>query len=844
MIYACCANSLISNIHYKNKEVVITVKVPYNWLREYVDIPYPPAELAHRLTMAGIEVGAVNIFAPLHDDLVIAKIEKLQNHPRADNLQLVRLNAGREFLTVVCGAWNIKKGDMVPLALPGAVLPDGREIRTAEIKGVASTGMLCSAEELGLDLMQTEPGILIITEECSPGDKLIDVLFIREPVLELELTPNRGDCLGLLGVAREVAAQTGTGIKFPPVEVLEMALDIREFAGVEIREPELCPRYTARLMEGFRIAPSPLNMQLRLLAVGVRAIDNLVDVTNYVMWETGFPMHAFDHAQLEKGRIIVRRARAGETIMTLDGVLRKLDPEMLVIADDCVPVALAGVMGGEETEITPATTRLLLEVAGFDPVSVRRTAQRLNLPSEASQRYEKGVDYEGALQVQNRAAHLMQKVAGGKIYRGIIDEHPRPYQVPQITLRTKKVSEVLGYQSCADEIEEFLGRLGLVVEPCREQAAGASARNFPTGAEAVYNVEVPSFRRDLHLEIDLIEEIARMKGFEHIPATLPYGELVLGRPSRQKRIVDQIREVLVSCGLQEIITFSFLNPRSFDELGLPPEDERRRAVRLQNPLTEEQDILRTTLLPNILRVMQYNFHRQVDNQFLFEVGKIFIPAQEGQQLPPEKMTLALALSGKTPLGDWQDQPKPVDYYYLKGLLDTLLKTLGIENCRWRAEKLPILHPTRGSVLLNEGKIVGFLGALHPDIQETFDFKQDVYVAEFDLASLFDAVSLTPSFRPLPRFPAVYRDVAFTVPLEIAAGDLLQSIKMCAGELLEDVTLFDVYEGAQIPAGHRSLAFALTFRHEERTLKDEEIEEVLAAVEKVFYEKHKALLRKM
>lgn len=816
------------------------MKVPYNWLREYVEIPYSPVELAHRLTMAGIEVGAIQLFAPLNENMVVGRVEELQGHPEANNLQVVKVNAGQELLTIVCGAWNIKKGDMVALALPGAVLPDGREIRTAEIKGIPSTGMLCSAGELGLDLVQAGEGILIITEKCSPGDRLIDILFVNEPVLELELTPNRGDCLGLLGVAREVAAQAGVRIKFPPAEVEEKGRDIREFTSVEIHEPELCSRYTARIMEGFKIAPSPLNLQLKLLAVGIRAIDNLVDVTNYVMWETGFPMHAFDHAQLEKGRIVVRRARAGETIVTLDGVLRKLDPEILVIADDRVPVGLAGVMGGENTEITPATTRLLLEVASFNPVNIRRTAQRLNLPSEAAQRYEKGVDSEGALRVQNRAVHLIQKVAGGEIYRGIIDEYPRLYWAPQVTLRAKRVNEVLGYPVRAEEIEEILDRLELKAAPRRQ--ATVSGQNPPV--EAVYTVEIPSFRRDLLLEVDLIEEIARMKGFEHIPATLPRGELTLGRPPRQKRIVDRIRQVLVGCGLQEIITFSFMNPRLYDELELPPEDSRRHAVQLQNPLTEEQGVLRTTLLPNALQVMQYNFHRQIDNQLLFELGKVFIPAREGHQLPQEKMMLALALSGKMPVGDWQVPPRPIDYYYLKGLLETLLGTLGINDYCWRSEQLPVLHPTRGAMLLVKDAVAGFLGALHPAVQENFHFKQDVYVAEFDLICLTNAASLTPSFQPLPRFPAVFRDVAFTVPTEINAEDLLRSIKACAGELLEDVRLFDVYKGTQIPSGHRSLAFALTFRHKERTLKDAEVERVLATIEKTFYEKHKALLRKI
>jgi phenylalanyl-tRNA synthetase beta chain len=817
------------------------MKVPYNWLREYVDIPYSPEELAQRLTMAGIEVGSVQIFAPLDENFVAGRIEELLPHPGAKNLQVVKVNAGNGILNIVCGAWNIKKGDMVALALPGAVMPGGKEIQTAEIKGVISKGMLCSAGELGLDIVQEEEGILIINEECSPGTRLTDILFINEPVLELDLTPNRADCLGLLGVAREVAAQTGGKIKLPVVEVEEKGRDIRELTSVEILDPELCPRYTARVMEGFKIAPSPLNMQLRLLSVGIRAIYNLVDVTNYLMWETGFPMHAFDYDKLEKGRIIVRCAYPGEEIVTLDGVNRTLDPEVLVIADDRVPVGLAGIMGGEYTEITSTTTRLLLEAACFNTVNIRKTARKMNLPSEASQRYEKGVDPEAAIFVQNRAVRLIQETAGGEICRGIIDNYPRPYSLPRINLRAKKVKEVLGYNVNEEEITGILGRLGLEVE-ADPQPSEMTGREAPAGA--VFKVEVPSFRRDLYEEIDLIEEIARIKGFEKIPLTLPEGVLTSGRPSRERRILDKFREALVGCGLQEIITFSFMNPRLFDELDLPPADFRRNAVKLQNPLSEEQGVLRTTLIPNILQVMQYNFNHQVDNQLVFEIGKVFIPAEKDHKLPLEKVMLSLALSGKMPPNDWQNHPRPLDYFYLKGILEALLGSLGIKKYGWTAAQLPFLHPTRRAALVVNEREAGFLGALHPAVQEKFQFKQDVYLAELSAEAFINSASLIPSFKPLPRYPSVLRDVAFIVPEEVSAGDILQSIKECGGGLLEDIRLFDVYKGSQIPQGYLSLAFALTFRHSERTLKDEEIDEIQGAMEKFLHEKYGAVLRKL
>ena len=821
------------------------MKVPYNWLRDYVEIPYSPEELANRLTMAGVEVGDIQVFAPLDERIVAGKIEDLSLHPTNKKLQLVKVNAGGALLSVVCGAWNIKIGDLVALALPGSVLPGGMEIRVSEVKGVSSEGMLCSAAELGLELTDGEKGILVLDEECALGTRLTDILFVNEPVLELDLTPNRADCLGLLGVAREVAAQTGGEIRLPECSVVETGRDIGELAEVEILEPELCTRYTARMMEGFRIAPSPVNMQLRLLSAGIRSIYNLVDVTNYVMWETGFPMHAFDYDKLQKGRIIVRRAAPGEELITLDGVTRKLDPEVLVIADDQVPVGLAGVMGGESTEITISTKRLLLEAACFNPMNIRLTARKLNLPSEASQRYEKGIDPEGAIFVQNRAVRLIQETAGGVICRGVIDNYPKPYSMPRIKLRTSRVEKVLGYSVDKDEIEDILKRFGLDVSSHTENAGsdvGSDAHR--TSTDTVFMVDVPSFRRDLDIEEDLIEEIARLKGFDKIPSTLPVGVLTAGRPSKKRRIMDKVKDTLVACGLQEIITFSFMNSRLFDELNLPTDDPRRNTVNIYNPLSEEQGVLRTTLIPGILQVMQYNFNRQIDNQLLFELGKVFDPPVEKAKLPVEKMMIALALSGKAPQNDWQVPPVAIDFYYLKGILEVLLDNLGVTNYRWEEAILPLLHPSKGAKLFVDNQEAGFLGALHPAAAENMDLKQDICLAELELDVFLNAASLVPSFKPLPRYPSVYRDIAFVVPATAKAGDILREIKELSGVWLEDIKLFDVYRGKQITEGQISLAFALTFRHSERTLKDREIDEILDKIEKELFRKFKAVLRKI
>ncbi len=813
------------------------MKVPYNWLREYVEIPFTPEELADRLTMAGIEVGTVSTFAPLGDMFIAARIEKLSAHPQAGGLQLVDVFTGSLTMQIVCGAWNIKVGNMVPLALPGAVLPGGQEIREADVKGILSTGMLCSAPELGLELArdEEEEGILILENDSPPGEKLVDLLFVNEPVLELELTPNRGDCLSMLGVAREVAALTGGRVNIPAVSIKEKGRPINDMVALELREPELCHRYMARMMEGFSIAPSPLNLQLRLLAAGIRAIYNLVDVTNYVMWETGFPMHAFDYDRIEGKKIVVRRANKGETLITLDGVNRILEPEMLVIADAYKPVGMAGVMGGENTEITGKTERLFLEAACFNPFNNRRTSRKLNLPSEASLRYEKGVDPEMAEFAQDRAVSLMQQTAGGVICRGLLDVYPRPYSRPRLILRFARVEAMLGYAVAVNEMEQILVSLGMDILEKADVARGEMV------------VGVPSFRPDIKGEIDLIEEIARIKGYDKIPSTLPKGVITSGRLSPQRRILAQIKEILTACGLYEVITFSFMHPRNLEDLGLPPDDWRRATVKLQNPLTEDQGILRTTLLPNLLRLMQYNFNRQVEDQFVFELGKAYYPVatgQEGEQkLPWEPLTLSIALSGKTGQS-WQGGAQDIDFYTLKGLLETLLQSLGIGDYRWEKAAVPFLHPHQAVNLVLDGKAIGCMGTLHNPVQDKFSLRQKVFVAELNVESMLSLADLVPHYKQLPRYPAVWRDIAFIVPVKTSAESLMQEIETMGGPLLENINLFDVYKGNQVPAGHVSLAFALTFRHPERTLKDEEVDILMQTLELTMAKKYGAELRKV
>lgn len=819
------------------------MKVPYSWLREYVEISLTPDELAERLTMAGIEVEAVNTYAPLGERFIAARIEKTEIHPQAPNLQLVDVFTGSTTLKIVCGAWNIKMGDRVPLALPGAVLPGGVEIGRTEIKGILSAGMLCSAGELGLEIVpgSKDDGIFILEKDSKPGDRLIDFLPINEPVLELAVAPNRGDCLSMLGVAREVAALTGSRVSIPEVNLQEEGRSVAELVTLELHEPDLCYRYTARMMEGIHIAPSPLYLQLRLLAAGVRAIYNLVDVTNYVMWETGFPMHAFDYDCIEGKKIIVRRAAPGETIVTLDGASRVLSPEILVIADAVKPVGLAGVMGGENTEITVGTKRLFLEAACFNPFNNRQTARKLNLPSEASVRYEKGVDRDMAVYAQKRAVALMQQTSGGIICQGMLDLYPRPYRRQSLKLRSARVKEMLGYAVESSEMERILTKLGMDIQVVRNIDDPAEA------TEAVLAVGVPSFRPDIGREIDLIEEIARVKGYDKIPATLPEGVITSGRLSPQRRVLNKVKDTLTSCGLQEVITFSFMHSHYFDALLLAAEAKRRQAVKLQNPLTEEQDIMRTTIIPNLLRLLHYNFNRQVESQFVFELGKIYYPAGAATcnqpKLPREPMSLALALSGKLPQ-NWQAPPRDVDFYTLKGILERLLQNLGINDYGWGKSGEPFLHPHQAVSLVINGEEIGYMGSLNATVLENFSLRQNVFVAELVLDSLLPRADLAPHYKLLPRYPAVWRDIAFVVPSTVNAASLIEEIKKIGASLLEHIHLFDIYTGNQIPERHASLAFALTFRHSERTLKDEEIDIIMQELEQQVAQKYGAVLRKI
>lgn len=657
----------------------------------------------------------------------------------------------------------------------------------------------------------------------------------REKVLELELTPNRSDCLGIINVAREVAVVTGATLHLPEIKTSELAGEggetAADYTSVEIAAPELCGRYLARIIKNVRVAPSPLWMQERLQAAGIRPISNVVDVTNYVMLETGQPLHAFDYHRLAEHRIVVRRARPGETMHTLDGEERELDPEMLVIADARRPVALAGIMGGLDSEVTEQTRTVLLESAHFERVNNRQSARKMGMRTESSLRFEKGTDIAGVAWAADRAVQLMVQIGAGQAVEGAVDVYLNHWFPRDIFLRVSRVNQLLGTRLSQQEVAELLKRLGLDV---RLQ-----------GGEGML-VSVPSYRQDLEREEDLVEEVARLYGYDKIPTTLPVGATTPGIKNRKQRLEDRCRDLMVASGLTEVITFSFVNPGVFDRIRLAAGDPRRRVLMLANPLNEDMRVLRTTLIPNLLETAARNFNRRVVDLGIFELGRVFWPKpshesatvqvgsaslflsdslNQSRELPDERTFLG-GLSMGSGFASWDTPAQPLDFFYLKGVLEELLEGLGAEDCRFvQVADQPTFHPGRTACVQVAGQPVGVIGEVHPEVMELYGINRRVTVFEIDLELLFPLLSEGRAYRPLPRFPAVQRDLALVVSDRFPAEEIAGCIRELGRPLLERVELFDLYRGGNIPAGHRSLAFSLSFRASDRTLTDDEVNQV-------------------
>ncbi|WP_003541739.1 phenylalanine--tRNA ligase subunit beta [Desulfotomaculum nigrificans] len=806
------------------------MRVSYNWLKEYVDITISPQELADRLTLAGLAVDAVEEVGAEIENVVTGRIIKIEKHPNADKLVVCTVDVGQpETLQIVTGATNVREGHIIPVALEGAKLAGGLQIKRSKLRGVESQGMLCSGQELGIEAKLLSPdmarGILILPEDVPIGQDAKEILGLNDFILDLDLTPNRGDALSMIGVARDVAAILKQDLKIPEPEFTEGEEKVQDLAQVDIVDQDLCRRYVARVIKGVKVGVSPMWLQNRLRAAGVRPISNIVDVTNYVMLELGQPLHAFDYDRLKNHHIIVRRAKDNEKIVSLDGVERTLNPDMLVITDEAGPVGVAGVMGGLDSEVTDQTTSVLLESAYFHPTNIRRTSKALGLRSESSMRFEKGIDINGCLRAANRAIQLMQQLAGGTVAAGVIDNFPAPITEKTILLRPQRVNWVLGTDIAREEIIDILCRLQFKVQSQNDDLL----------------VTVPTFRPDISREIDLIEEVARLHGFNQIPETLPFGPSTQGHRTPEQQLVWDVREIMTACGFFEVVTYSFVHPRIFDMMNLPPDSRFRNVVKLQNPLSEEQTVMRTVLVPSLLEVLQRNINRRNKEGAIFEIARVFYP-QQGQQLPAEVPVLAAVAIGQTPK-TWNQPARPMDFFFIKGVAEQLLDTLGVAGATFSRHQDPSFHPGRCAQIKVNGEVLGVVGELHPNVIENYELPERAVALKIDLQVLAQADRPVKQYQGLPKFPAVERDLAVLVKQEVSAADMLDVIKKAGGNLLRHVDIFDVYQGTQVPQGFKSVAFSMKFQAPDRTLTDEEINQKMERITKNLTAQTGAELRK-
>lgn len=783
--------------------------VSLKWLKELVEVPVDVVQLVDRLDLTGTAVESVHTAGAALEGVVVGLIVAKERHPEAERLWVTHVDVGAEEpLQIVCGAQNFGEGDRVPVALVGATLPNGMTIKKAKLRGVESRGMNCSADELGLG--GDHDGLLILPADAPVGVPFAQYRGLSDSILELEITPNRPDCLSMAGVAREVGAIFSTTATMPASTPDESGAGADDGFAVVIDNAELCSRYTARLVRGVTIGPSPEWLAERVVACGARSISNIVDVTNYVMFELGQPLHAFDASLLSAGQdgkvtIGVRGARDGERLTTLDGVERQLTADTLLITDASGPIALAGVMGGESTEVAESTTDILLESACFSPSSVSRTSRRLGLFSEASSRFEKGVDRASCVAALDRAAQLMALVAGGEVAPGVIDVYPTPIDSRELVLRVSRLNAVLGADITAQEAADILGRLG-----CQVSVDGGSL-----------NVSVPTFRADLEREIDLIEEVLRIRGMEHIESTLPAGRGRVGELTRDQRWRDRIGASLRASGLNETMTYSFTDPADLGSLRhVLPEDEVY--VELLNPMSQEQSVLRRSLLPGLLRSVSYNQRRGVSDVHLYECGSTFRTAV-GRKRPKEREMVTGVLAGAWHPATWNEAVRALDFFDGKGVIETLIASMGLERFKVREADVAHLQPGRSAEILVGGEVVGWLGEVHPLVLEAFGADGPVTAFELALAPLIRGARDAKPFSDVARFPGVELDLAMVVAEDVSAEQIEQSISSAGGKLLESVRLFDVYRGSGVPDGKKSMAFALVYRAQDRTLTTEEVE---------------------
>ena len=792
--------------------------VPLKWLRDYVDIDIDTQEFADMMTMTGSKVEKVDFFGKETNGVEVCKILEIEQHPDADRLKVTKVEvANGEILQIVTNATNIKVGDYVPVARIGAVLPGDFKIKKGKLRGVLSEGMFCGAEELTIPSAFVEDhkkdGIYILDHQDSfeLGMDVRDVLGINDALIEFEITSNRPDCRSIIGIAREAAVTLGKELKYPEIKV--QACDEEMSFEIDI-QTDLCKRYCGRVVKDVKVGPSPYWMQRKLIEAGMRPISNIVDITNYVMLELGQPLHAFDLDDIKYNKMTVKMAEEGEKFTTLDGVERTLTSDMLVIGNQDKTLDLAGIMGGENSEIKDTTTSIFIEGASFAKENIRATSKKLGLRTEASSRFEKGIDINLAEEAVNRACQLIEELGCGTVLNGMLDYYPQKEEVQKVTVNPVRINKLLGVNVPMDQFINILESLEFKCNLVSSE---------------VLELEVPTFRLDITEDANILEEIARIYGYDNIPSASLEGNATAGVKTDKQKFIDNVKSNSIACGLNEILTYSFVSPRGVDKINLPANDEKRNFVKIMNPLGEETSVMRTTLIPNMLDVISTNISHKVEEVSAFECGNTFIP-QEG--LPIETKKYCVGMYGKE-----------VDFFVLKGVIESVLNNVGLKGYEIEPETTNLtFHPGRCAKIVYNNIYIGTFGELHPDVIENYNLGQRVYVAEINIDTVFENLNLTKSYNPLPKYPSTSRDIALIVKDEVFVKQIEDIIKANGEDLVESYKLFDVYKGAQIEEGHKSIAYSITYRSKDKTLTDEDVAKVHEKILSELSEKLNANLR--
>ena len=775
------------------------MKVPFNWLKDYVDINIDAKDLGDRLTLSGSALEEVITQGDVIKNVVTGKIVEITAHPDADKLKVCQVNIGaEENIQIVTAATNMKEQDVVPVALHKSILADGSEIKKGKLRGVVSNGMFCSEEELGIAGDEPVHGLMILPTDAPLGMDIKEYLNLNKSILDFDITSNRPDCLSMVGMARETAATLGTTYKMPNFNYdIKCNQNINDVLKVEIKD-SLCRRYMARGVKNVKVMPSPSWMQERLLEAGVRPINNIVDITNFVMLEIGEPMHAFDAREIKSGKIVVDRAKDGEKFVTLDGIERTLDSNFLCIKDNETSIGLAGIMGGLNSEIQDDTTAVIFEAANFDGTNIRVNSKKLNLRSESSSRFEKDIDPNLAELAINRACALVCELGCGEVMEGTIDIYNSKKEEGNITVDSNWINQFLGTDIAKEDMKKYLDSLELKTE--------INGDNL--------DIKIPTFRVDIAIKEDIAEEVARIYGYDKIPTTI-YSASTGREPKYKNEVLrDLMVSTMVSSGLNQSISYSFVSPKVFDKINVPEDSELRNVIKIKNPLGEDYSVMRTTTIHSMMECLGRNYSRNNEYARLFEIGKVYIPKEDETAIPTENNILTIGMYGNC------------DYLDLKGVVENALEALGLSRVIFARESdNPSYHPGKTAAIMIGNKKAGVLGEVHPDVSENYGVETGCYLAELNLDMLFEYSKTNKKYKALPKFPAVTRDIALLVDDEVLVQEIEETIKRAGSALVEKVQLFDIYKGAQIPEGKKSIAYAIAYRDEKKTLTDNDVNKV-------------------